>query len=110
MARGKWNDFTSKYGFHEGADLEDVDWRARDILVGLLNERTEMKAAGVRAIPYDRPGLHNGCLIVLLQDVAGQTDAELWADWLRDIHAPAAQPDFDVDIDSLVNEAYDAAK
>ncbi len=96
MARGSWDDFTSKYGFNDGASTEERDWRVRDILVRMLNERQEMTDAGVRAEAYDRPGLHNGCLIVLVKTSA-DADGEA-----------ATLPDLDVEINALVNEAYDS--
>ena len=52
---------TSKYGFNDGETTEERDYQARDNLCTLLNAREEMKAAGVRAIPFDRPGVQYGC-------------------------------------------------
>lgn len=108
MARGNWDDFQSKYGFNEGAATEARDWRVRDILCGLLNARAEMKTAGVRAIAYDRAGMHNACLVLLLKAVEGKTDEQLLAEWQGSADAAIELPDLEVEIDQLVEEAYDA--
>ena len=91
MAMGDWEDFTSKYGFGDGNRLECCDEVARDVLVRLLNEHPEMVAAGIRTEAFDRPGVHNSCLILLYR---GQ---ELVAD------LPEA---VDSDIDVLIQQAY----
>ena len=85
MATGTWEDFTDKYGFSDGEGVEQRDFEARARLVEMLNEHEAMKAAGLRALEYDRPGLHNPCLVVV---VKGQAEAtrELLKLWLaRDL-------------------------
>jgi len=56
-------------GFNDGESLEDRDFRARDILVRLINKQPEMKAEHVRALAFDRPGVHNACLILFAKDL-----------------------------------------
>ena len=107
MPQHDWEDFRSKYGFSDGASIRAQDRAARAILVNVLNARPEMKAAGVRAITYDRPGLHNNCLIVTVCDGAGMTDEQLRTLWLGGIGG-AALPSLNVAIDDLVREAYNA--
>lgn len=110
MARGTWDDFTSKWGFGDGDALEGRDFRTRDILVRLLNKRPEIKAARIRAIPYDRPGLHNACMIILAQDVHGKTDhallEEMWSEDKPDVDLPS----LNVPLEELIAAAYDKAE
>lgn len=109
MARGTWNDFTDKYGFKDGASIEARDWRARDSLVERLNEQPEMAAEGVRAVPYDRPGVHNPCLIILVKDTPGASDeALLKAHWAASDPSPLL-PAFKTGLDDFIADAYDEA-
>ena len=66
-----------------------------------------MKAAGVRAIPFDRPGVHNGCLILLLKDTPDLTNEEMEQQW-RDGNIPPVELPDDLEVDELVDAAYDA--
>ena len=59
MATGTWEDFTDKYGFSDGEGVEQRDFEARARLVEMLNHHEAMKAAGLHALEYDRPGLQS---------------------------------------------------
>lgn len=61
---GTWTDFSSKHGFDDGDKVTDLDVQARNRIVAVLN--VELKGHGVTAVGYDRPGLHNYCLILIL--------------------------------------------
>ena len=108
--RGNWEDFAEKFGFNDGDGTEGRDYRARDILVGLLNEQPEMKTAKVRAVAYDRPGVHNGCMILIAEGIEGESDEE----FLRSVQLGTAPetllPEMEADLDDLIGEAYDAAE
>jgi hypothetical protein len=65
MADGTWDDFTSRGGFADGAaSLSDIDYRARNLLVTKINERLEKTTCTYRAFAYNRPGMHNGLMIL----------------------------------------------
>jgi hypothetical protein len=107
MAIGNWDDFTDKYGFNEGASLEARDFRARDVLVRLLNEQPEMKTAGVRAVAFDRGGCHNSCMIMVGTAVEGLTD-----DQFTEIICEAGEvelPEMKEEMSELIGAAYDEA-
>ena len=80
MATGTWEDFTDKYGFSDGASVEQRDFEARAKLVEMLNDHEVMKSAGLRALEYDRPGLHNPCLVVVVKGQRKPTEGllNLW--------------------------------
>lgn len=109
MARGTWEDFTDKYGFDDGAQVEDRDFGARAQLVKLLNEQPELKDAGVRAVEYDRPGFHNPCLIVLVKAVEGKTDEELLKIWMESDGSEPPLPELSTDVSELIATAYETA-
>ena len=107
MATGTWEDFTSKYGFSDGASVKPRDFEARAKLVEMLNDHEAMKAAGLRALEYDRPGLHNPCLLVVVERRA-KSDAELLKSWLVGEIEEARLPDeLELAISELVAEAYE---
>jgi hypothetical protein len=106
MAVGTWEDFTSKWGFQEGAQLEARDWEAREILIALLNERAEVKAAKIRAVPWDRPGVHNPCLILILPNPGGVSDAALIKAWEGDLEEVPLPDETQEIVEDLVAEAY----
>jgi len=103
---GTWEDFTGKWGFHDGNSVEQRDFEARAIIISKLNGLQEFKASNVRAVAYDRPGVHNPCLIVLLPNPDGKTDEQLLADWLANKIAEAPMPAGYYDVDGIVFDAY----
>lgn len=109
MAIGTWEDFTSKYGFDDGETIEERDFRARKRLVGMLNKLPEMK--GFRALEFDRVGVHNPCLIVLLPNPEGRSDRRLQADWEVGKVGTCGLPDAVEDkVYELVEKAYRKAR
>lgn len=112
---GSWDDFTSKYGFGDGEQLEDIDFAARTLIVERLNQLPEFHNQGIRAVAYDRPGLHNACLIVLLPALDGKSDDELLELWQNGTLTEVELPECEVDdpdnegfwdIHDIVIEAY----
>jgi hypothetical protein len=107
MATGTWEDFTNKYGFSDGAGVEPRDFEARAKLVEMLNDHDAMKTAGLRAVEYDRPGLHNPCLLVVVERRA-KSNMELLKSWLAGEIEEAPLPDeLELAISELVAEAYE---
>jgi hypothetical protein len=109
LAFGSWQDFTSKWGFNEGASTESRDYEARASIVAELNEMTGVKAAKVRTVEYNRPGFHNSCLILILPNPADRSDAELLAAWktgdLQEVELPASVLEL---VDEIIAEAYES--
>jgi hypothetical protein len=107
MATGTWDDFTDKYGFRDGASAEPRDFEARSTLVEVLNDHAAMKAAGLQALEYDRPGLHNPCLLVVVIG-QGKSAVELLTSWLSgEIEEAPLPEELELEISGLVAEAYD---
>src|SRR6266478_9550208 len=107
MATGTWDDFTDKYGLRDGASVERRDFQARSSLVEVLNDHAAMKAAGLQALEYDRPGLHNPCLLVLVKG-QGKSAAELLTSWLAgEIEAEQLPDELELEISELVAKVYE---
>jgi hypothetical protein len=58
------DDFFSKWGFGDGAGVPAEAEALRSVIVRLLNIQAAALSSSVRAAVYDRPGVHNYCLIV----------------------------------------------
>jgi hypothetical protein len=106
MATGTWDDFTDKYGFRDGASVEPRDFEARSTLVAVLNDHAAMKAAGLQALEYDRPGLHNPCLVVVVK--GHKSAVELLTSWLAgEIKEEQLPDEMELEIFELVADAYE---
>jgi hypothetical protein len=108
-ALGSWEDFISKWGFNEGASTEGRDYEARALIVAELNEMTGVKAAKIRAVEYDRPGLHNSCLILILPNPQDNSDADQLSAWktseLEQVELPVSVSEL---VNEIIAEAYDS--
>jgi hypothetical protein len=107
MARGTWDDFADKWGFSDGAGIEGRDFQARSIIISKLNKLPEFKQSHIRAVAYDRPGVHNACLIILLSNPENKTDDQLLAEWQANKLESVQLPSGDYDIENIVFEAYE---
>jgi len=109
MARGTFDDFTDKFGFSDGAATEPRDFQARDAICRGLNKLLKTTVA----VSFDRPGMHNSCMIVFFNRRDGWTEDQYihpdnWAEvpeatrklWEGEL------PD-DFDMDELISECYD---
>lgn len=73
----------------------------------MLNDHAAMKAAGLQALEYDRPGLHNPCLVVVVKG-QGRSAAELLTSWVAGEIEEAPLPhELAPEISELVAEAYE---
>jgi hypothetical protein len=107
MATGTWDDFTDKYGFRDGASVEPRDFEARSTLVAVINDHAAMKAAGLQALEYDRPGLHNPCLVVVVKG-QDKSAVELLTSWLAgEIKEEQLPDEMELEIFELVADAYE---
>jgi hypothetical protein len=107
MARGTWEDFTDKFGFSDGEACEQRDFDARAIIISKLNNLPAFKTSSVRVVAYDRPGVHNSCLIIILPNPDGKTDDQLLADWIANRIEEVKLPEGDYDVVELVHESYE---
>lgn len=54
----------SKYGFEDGEAVPDGAEEYRTVYVAALNKAAAKFGSALEAYPYDRPGMHNHCLIL----------------------------------------------
>jgi len=59
-----WNEMQDKYGFADGEALPEGVDVFRAVYIGVVNALAAQLGSAVRAVAYDRPGIHNGCLIL----------------------------------------------
>jgi hypothetical protein len=109
-----WDDMTSKYGFNDGSAVPLEADACRQVYVRVVNKIAETKDSTVRAIMYDRKGLHNWCMI-LFESVANPR--EYGSSCPSDGEFPAIEPDeameeaieeaADLDLDEFVEVKVD---
>lgn len=65
-----YDDMDSKSGFNDGASVPPDADECREVYVEVINALAAKHKSGLRVVAFDRPGLHNHCLIlrVLLRD------------------------------------------
>lgn len=61
-----WDDMQTKWGFSDGAATPCGIEAYREVYVQAVNYLAAQAGSAVRAEAYDRPGMHNSCLIVLV--------------------------------------------
>ncbi len=66
-----FDDMTDKYGFGDGGAIPPDAWACRAVYIAVLNTLAAHNGSIVRAVPFNRQGMHNGCMIVF----AGAEDA-----------------------------------
>lgn len=103
MARGTWEDFNSKWGFNDGAGLEDRDFGARSMLVRNLNKA--LKPHKITVVEFDRSCCHNSCMVVVLPNPDNMKPAELREAWQDDKLQEVSLPD-EIDPEEFVAQAY----
>lgn len=59
-----WDEMRSKYGFDDGAAEPSEARLLRKVYVTAVNNIAERRGSQVRVVCYDRPGMHNSCMIV----------------------------------------------
>lgn len=78
-----WDDMLSKSGFSDGEAVPDGIATYRTVYLRVVNRLAEQWGSAVRAIAYDRPGMHNWCLIVF-RDAHNLDGEEVAADLALD--------------------------
>jgi|GEM_PF-1390612 hypothetical protein len=108
-----WEEMQSKYGFSDGNVVPDGADLYRTVYIRAVNQLAEQLNSRVRAVAYDRAGVHNWCLILFfnLIHLIGRTPADLTesADALDgDVQSPdeamneAIQQAYLLDLDSFI--------
>lgn len=74
-----WDEMRTKYGFNDGGAVPDGAEVYRTVYIRAVNQLAEQLNSSVRAVAYDRAGVHNWCLILFygVKDLAGRTPDEL---------------------------------
>lgn len=71
-----YEEMTSKYGFSDGDAIPNGAEQYREVYVTAINALARAKESKVRAYAYNRPGMHNWCLILFVDQSIGEIDAE----------------------------------
>jgi len=61
-----FDDMTNKYGFGDGGAIPPDAWACRAVYLAVLNALAAHNGSAARAVPFNRPGMHNGCMILFV--------------------------------------------
>lgn len=100
-----WNEMISKYGFSDGAAVPPGAEVYRSVYIRTVNKLAEQLGSSVRAVAYDRPGVHNWCMILFYNasDLRAFTPEQL----TQPVEVGAAAVDADAMMAKAVNQADD---
>ena len=65
-----YDEMLSKYGFNDGNSTPTGIEKYRQVYITVVNRLCQKLGSNVRVVAYDRPGVHNGCMIlpILIDD------------------------------------------
>lgn len=88
-----WEEMQSKWGFHDGEAIPEGVEAYRTVYIRAVNRLAEQLDSQVRAVAYNRCGLHNFCL-VLFHNVADLADVPV-EQYTEHVNIPAevVEPD-----------------
>lgn len=74
-----YDDMQTKGGFSDGENVPANAWSARTLYITALNHVAKERGSNVRVVAYDRPGMHNPCLIIhvtasMFNEIEGDPD------------------------------------
>ncbi len=93
-----WDEMQAKSGFSDGESVPEGADVYREVYIRAINRLAEQRGSTVRAVAYDRPGMHNWCLVTFR--VAGTPDGtEVLPDDQMDT---AIEQALDLDLDGFV--------
>ena len=93
-----FDEMQDKYGFQDGGAIPPDAWECRQVYVAVVNKLAERKGSAVRAVEYDRGGMHNSCMILFASTDQAQRFA---AKEIGDFN--------EVRLDTVMHEAIDDA-
>ena len=59
-----WNEMNEKYGFDDGAAIPPDAFACRGVYLRAVNTLATKHGSACRVVAYDRPGVHNCCIVV----------------------------------------------
>lgn len=93
-----WNDMREKYGFNDGASIPAEAFALRSVYVKVMNAMLETRGSNVRVREYNRPGVHNCCMIVVVPNDGTK--------WEPDVPVVGVEPPLDsIAVDCFVEAA-----
>lgn len=96
-----WNEMRDKYGFDDGATIPADAEACRKVYVRVLNVLLKKKKSNTRVQAFDRGGVHNYCLIILVS--AENKDREVEWRFTDEAYSSAIDAAHGLGLDDYVN-------
>lgn len=101
-----WDDMQDKWGFGDGDQTPPDAQACRTVYLQAVNHLLELEGSAFRYVLYDRPGMHNSCLVVrvMKENVGASLDGGEWFESTErdDALLAALQRAGDLDLDSYI--------
>ncbi len=101
-----WEEMHSKWGFEDGGAAPFGITKFRTVYLLFVNAFAHQLGSKVRAIAFDRPGIHNGCMVAYVS--ADSVKAKSPLELTRDKRLPEAWVKPDKLMEQAIRNAYDA--
>lgn len=99
-----WDDMLDKYGFADGEAVPDGAEVYRAVYIRAVNVLAEQLGSGVRAVAYDRPGVHNWCLVLFHR--FSDLEAQGICVYALHVETDAAEVEPDEAMDEAIRQAH----
>lgn len=63
-----WSDMVDKYGFQDGENIPTGIEKYRSVYIQAINKLAKKHNSAIRLIAYDRPGMHNWCMVLFVPE------------------------------------------
>lgn len=109
-----WDEMNNKYGFGDGSAYPAGVELYRDVYVKTVNKLAENRNSELRVVPFDRGGVHNYCLWMVVPKewfetvfLPKQKPGEQWEGVdFKDLPDPdAPEPEPDEELEAAIEEA-----
>lgn len=92
-----WEEMQGKWGFGDGDAVPDGAEEYRKVYIEVVNAFAEQLGSDYHYVTFDRPGMHNWCLVIIAKN--GTTDDEA--------RVAEVDPGGDEALQNAVSAAYD---
>lgn len=109
-----WEEMNNKYGFGDGSAYPAGVELYRDVYLKTVNKLAENRNSDLRIVPFDRGGVHNFCLWMVVPKewfetvyLPKQKPGEQWegAEWNDIPNADEPEPEPDEQLEAAIEDA-----
>jgi len=104
-----WDEMNDKYGFGDGSAYPAGIEIYRDVYLKTVNKLAENRNSNLRIVPFDRGGVHNFCLWMVVPKECFESEflpkQEPGKRWVGVDSMPGDEPDMDDELETAIEDA-----